>query len=165
MYLPDAFHPNKLTVRQPNMWRQPKEHKDHARSMISFIKHDELAQVLHVEMWLHPCEAPPQVQSGRLSFHSLLSLCSLHSPDTAASLCTFYAFNQPDSAPEHYKPIMSLPSNFKPHSSLRSADVSAIRATLLHLLRPVLLQLFIQWPGWLSLKNITSPSCWKRFHR
>lgn len=65
-----------------------------------------------------------------------LSLCSLHSPDMAASSCT----SNQDSAPEHHQPIMSLPSNFKPHFSLRSADVSAIRATLL---RPVLLQLFI----------------------
>lgn len=69
MHLPDAFNPNKLTVMQP------KEHKDHARSMISFIRHVQLPQVLHVDMWLHPFEAPPKFnQEDVHSIHLCLSL-------------------------------------------------------------------------------------------
>lgn len=74
-----------------------------------------------------------QVQSGRLSFHSPLSL---HSPDMVF-LHVLSPFNQPD-LPQTLSAITSLLSNIKPLFSLLSAIISGYRAT-------IPLQLFIQW--------------------
>lgn len=93
MHLPDAFNPNKL-----------------------FIKHVELPQVLHVDMWLHPYEAPPKFNQEDV--HSIHLSLSLLPPFTWHG--RFFVYIQPGFCPR------TPSANHVPAVKLQTALLSAV---------------------------------------